>query len=69
MKKEEENRRLLSREDVENIYGVRKRFLEIAAVKGDGPPMVKIGRLVRYRAKDIDEWIESRIVASTSEVL
>ena len=55
-------RRLLDRREVEKNYGIGKRFLEVAAVKGEGPPMVKIGRLVRYRARDIEAWIDSNIV-------
>ena len=57
-----DGRRLLDRREVEENYGIGKRFLEVAAVKGEGPPMVKIGRLVRYRARDIEAWIDSNIV-------
>lgn len=27
-----------------------------------GPPFVKIGALVRYRARDVQEYIESRVI-------
>ena len=57
-------KRLLTREEVEETYGITKRFLEIAAVRGDGPPMIKIGRSARYRARDLELWIESRCVRS-----
>jgi predicted DNA-binding transcriptional regulator AlpA len=58
--------RLLSRAEVEVSFGLSRRFLEIAAVRGDGPPMVKIGRSVRYRSEDLRVWIEARRVTSTS---
>lgn len=58
--------RLLSRPDVDLHFGISRRFLEVSAVRGDGPPMVKIGRSVRYRVGDLREWIESRRVSSTS---
>lgn len=69
MQDDELRQRLLSRPDVQQIYGISKRFLEIAAIKGDGPSIVKVGRLARYRRDDIEAWIESRVVASTSEKL
>lgn len=53
--------RLLSRSEVEEIYGVPKRFLERATRKG-GPRYIKIGRLVRYRAVDVEAWIECNAV-------
>ena len=66
---QQNDKRLLSRVEVEQRYGISKRYLEIAALQGGGPAMVKIGRLVRYRPSDIDTWIESRTVRSTSETL
>lgn len=60
--------RLLSRTEVEKIFGISRRFLEIAAVKGNGPPMVRLGRSVRYRYDDLSDWIDGRRVNSTSEV-
>lgn len=61
--------RLLSRAEVEVNFGLSRRFLEVSAVRGDGPPMVKIGRSVRYRVADLREWIESRRVTSTAQEL
>lgn len=43
------------------------RTLERWRVSGDGPKFVKAGRQVFYRAGDLDEWIVSRVVRSTSE--
>lgn len=60
--------RLLSRSEVEEHFGFpTRRFLEIAAMRGDGPPMVRIGRTVRYKLADVREWIDARRVNSTSE--
>ena len=50
--------RLLTRREVAERFGITKRYLEIAATQGTGPPMVKMGRLVRYRASDINRWID-----------
>ena len=59
---------LLSRAEVEVRFGLTRRFLEVSAVRGDGPPFIKINRAVRYRVGDLREWIESHRVNSTSEV-
>lgn len=50
--------RLLNRKEVEDRFGISKRFLEISTANGTGPRHVQIGRLVRYQIKDIRSWIE-----------
>ncbi len=59
--------RLLSRSEVHTTFGLSQRYLEVAAVKGDGPPMIKIGRSVRYRVADLRQWIDAQRVGSTSQ--
>lgn len=51
--------RLLSRKEVEELYGITKRYLELAAARGDGPRRVYVGRLVRYRQSDIEAWLDA----------
>ena len=58
--------RLICRADVQRHFGITQRYLEVAAVRGDGPPMIKIGRSVRYRVGDLREWIDKHRVHSTS---
>ena len=36
-------------------------------LKGTGPPFTRIGRAIRYRRTDLDEFMASGLVASTSE--
>ncbi|MDB4111935.1 hypothetical protein N9571_05215 [Yoonia sp.] len=47
--KSEKDERLLTRDQVEDRFGIPKRFLEISVMTGDGPSIVRIGRSVRYR--------------------
>lgn len=54
--------RLLTRSEVHTTFGLTQRYLEVAAVRGGGPPMVKIGRAVRYRVADLRDWIDARRV-------
>lgn len=41
--------------------------LEKMRVHGTGPKFLKLGRAVRYRRADLDDWLGARLVSSTSE--
>lgn len=43
-----------------------KPTLERFRTSGDGPRYCKLGGAVRYRRSDLDAWLESRSVSSTS---
>lgn len=54
--------RLLTRSEVADVFGVSNRWLELAACRGEGPPMVRISaKMVPYRFTDVEEWIASRV--------
>ena len=36
-------------------------------IRGNGPRFIRCGGNVRYRAADIEAWVSSRTVSSTSE--
>jgi predicted DNA-binding transcriptional regulator AlpA len=57
MMRREETDRLLSRDEVEQRFGISRRFLELAVARGNGPSFVRIGALVRYTVNDIRVWI------------
>lgn len=67
MQEQFQDDRLLSRSEVHTHFGLTQRFLEVSACRGGGPPMIKIGRSVRYRVLDIRNWIEDHKVQSTSQ--
>lgn len=53
---------LLSRDDIERETdgGITRRWLELAAHRGEGPPMLKISRrMVRYRRDAFEAWLDS----------
>jgi predicted DNA-binding transcriptional regulator AlpA len=58
--KDESSDRLLTRKEVEERFGISKRFLEVSAVQRVGPAMVRIGRSVRYSATDVRNWIDQQ---------
>lgn len=61
--------RLLTRDEVADLYGLSKRWLEVVATKGKGPPLVRISaRMVRYRVCDIEHWIEAQVTDRSSNV-
>lgn len=61
MQRDAAKHRLLSRREVEEFYGIPKRYLE-RVVKKSGPRYVKVGRLIRYRVADIEDWIDGNVV-------
>ena len=58
---------LLMQHEAAALLRLSERTLERWRVTGDGPPFAKLGRRVGYRPADLETWIASRIVASTSE--
>ena len=55
--------RLLSRREVEQRFGITKRYMETAAGRNEGPKIIRIGRMVKFRASDIRAWIEEHSTA------
>lgn len=55
--------KLLTRAEVEEVFGFpTKRYLEIAAMNDEGPPIVRFGRTVRYNVGDLRGWIAAHRV-------
>ncbi|MXO74854.1 DNA-binding protein [Altererythrobacter aerius] len=48
--------------------GLAPKTLANQRCRGDGPPFLKVGRLVRYDPALTDAWLSARIRHSTSEV-
>lgn len=67
-RQEQSRRDLLSRDDIEREYKLSRRWLELAALSGDGPPMVRLSRrMVRYQRGAFEDWLAARTVHSTSD--
>ena len=58
---------LLTQREAAAQLRLSQRTLERFRVSGGGPTYIKAGRLVRYREQDLEKWIASRVVGSTSE--
>lgn len=55
-------RPLMSRAEVATVFGLSRRYLEIAPGRGEGPRFVRIGRSVRYRPEDVEAWLDAQVV-------
>jgi excisionase family DNA binding protein len=49
--------------------GLSRSTLEKLRVFGGGPRYLKLGRNVRYRHQDLQDWLAERVFSSTSEQL
>jgi len=60
--------RMIPEGEASSFTGYTVRALQNWRLKGGGPKFVKVsGRSIRYRRRDLIEWAESLLVASTSE--
>ncbi len=57
----------LSNEQAAEYLGLKAATLNKWRVYGEGPPFIKVGRLIQYRKTDLDDYLSSRLVKSTSE--
>jgi predicted DNA-binding transcriptional regulator AlpA len=44
--------------------GIGASTLQQARYRGEGPPFVRIGKLVRYRRRDVEAWLVARTVGA-----
>ncbi|MEI8396833.1 MAG: helix-turn-helix domain-containing protein [Rhodospirillaceae bacterium] len=58
---------LLRTADSAKYLNVSKSYLEKLRVSGNGPKYVRLGRLIRYRITDLDNFMDAKRCGSTSE--
>jgi excisionase family DNA binding protein len=58
---------VLTTKEAADYVRLGKPTLERFRLTGNGPRYCKLGGAVRYRKCDLDEWLEQRLVRSTSE--
>lgn len=58
---------LLTTQQAAHHIALSPRTLERYRVTGEGPPFLKVGRLVRYRIRDLDVWLDAAVRQSTSD--
>ena len=60
---------LLTQREAARALRLSERTLERLRVTGCGPRFIRAGRAVRYREGDLEAWVASRLVTSTSAIL
>jgi hypothetical protein len=58
---------LISQNEAAKILRLSVRTLERYRIVGGGPRYVKLGRRIVYRPGDLDAWVASNTVSSTSQ--
>jgi predicted DNA-binding transcriptional regulator AlpA len=58
---------MLTQSECAELLRLSERTLERLRVSGLGPKFVRCGRSIRYRVADLESWVSSRVVGSTSE--
>jgi hypothetical protein len=59
--------RLMTEQALSCLIEVSCSSLQKMRVRGDGPPYIKVGRLVRYDPDSARAWLASRVTTSTSQ--
>lgn len=62
------NSALLTEMQASLFLGVPQRTLQAWRLRGGGPQFVKLGRLVRYRQRDLEAWLDCNTFIHTSAV-
>lgn len=57
----------LDSDQAADYLGLKRTTLEAWRCRGGGPKFVKLGRLVKYRRADLDDFVSSRVRSHTSE--
>jgi predicted DNA-binding transcriptional regulator AlpA len=58
---------LLDEIAISKIFGRAIQTLQKDRLSGEGPPFIKIGRLVRYRPSDVQAWLDQQTRRSTTD--
>ena len=53
---------LLSEKEMQLVYGFCAKTLQNHRCQRTGMPYIKIGRMVRYRKKDVDQYLQQHMV-------
>jgi excisionase family DNA binding protein len=54
--------RTYSTAEISKMYGLGESYLRKLRQLQKGPKYLKLGRMVRYRKEDVEEWLKSAMV-------
>ncbi len=58
---------LLTENQAAVVFNLSNRTMQAWRVRGCGPKFIKVGRSVRYRIGDLQEYVKRNVYQSTSE--
>ena len=58
---------ILTEGQAAEFLNLKKKTLQAWRVRGGGPPFLKLGRAVRYRISDLENFLNERVHESTSD--
>lgn len=67
MEKPGSGKRLATEKTVAGMLNISERTLQNLRQRGEGPPYLKIGRLVRYDLDDLETYLAGQRRQSTSQ--
>jgi len=59
-KSQSSDRLLLTAEELAAYLGVPRSTLYGWKYRGDGPPAIRVGRLLRYRSSEVERWLDAQ---------
>jgi predicted DNA-binding transcriptional regulator AlpA len=62
-----DQRNTVNQEDAARYIDFTESYLEKARHDGRGPRYLRIGRTIRYRIRDLDQWLEQHVVETRAE--
>ena len=54
---------LITREQAAQYLGITRQYLDVMAMRKQGPSYIRLGRAVRYELDDVKAWAKARKVA------
>ena len=60
---------LLTEAQAAELLAISAKTLQAWRVRGGGPRYIKLGRCVRYRIDDIEEYVRQRTMAHTAQAM
>jgi excisionase family DNA binding protein len=57
---------VLTTAQLADLLGIHQRTLLRLRARGDGPPVIKIGRIYRYRRVAVEEWLHEQVLSTRS---
>jgi excisionase family DNA binding protein len=51
---------ILTRDEVADKLKVTRAYLDSAAVRGKGPPFLRVGRAIRYDQSQVEAWLAAQ---------